>query len=277
MNSLHFLPERNANAHKGSHGNVLVIGANHGMCGAAILASRAALYSGAGKVFTISVVDGLPSYDTTSPELMIASIEDLPRLMQVKPVIVCGCGLGQTDVSYASLESVVQSAAAIVLDADALNCISTAPSDWQTKLRKRTAPTVITPHPAEAARLLETTVSMVQSNRLDAARCLSQQYHATVILKGHETWVVNNLEAWQNTTGNAGLASAGTGDVLSGILGALIAQGLSAYEASRLATYAHGRAADQLYAKGIGMVGMTASEVIIETRNVLNQLHAESV
>lgn len=271
------LPVRSPSSHKGSHGSVLAIGANHGMCGAVILASRAALYCGAGKVYAVSVVDALPSYDASSPELMIYSNHHLPRLMQqAKPVLICGCGLGQTDASHATLDMVVQTDLPLVLDADALNCISSSPRDWQEKLLKRTAPTVMTPHPGEAARLLSTTVPMVQSDRLASARCLSQQYQSTVVLKGHESWVVNGLEAWKNTTGNPGLASAGTGDVLAGILGALIAQGLCAYEAARLATYVHGRAADQLFAKGIGLIGMTASEVMIEARNVLNQLRAET-
>jgi hydroxyethylthiazole kinase-like uncharacterized protein yjeF len=136
----------------------------------------------------------------------------------------------------------------------------------------RRAPTILTPHPAEAARLLGSTAAEVQADRLGAALALAATFRAEVVLKGAGSICASPDGSWAiNATGNAGLASGGTGDVLSGIIGALLCQGLPAHRALRCAVCLHGAAADSLVARGIGPAGLTASEVALEARALLNR------
>lgn len=242
------------------------------MVGASVLASRAALYLGAGRVFTVSVADALPAYDSPTPELMFRAFADVPNLLALNPVVVCGCGMGQSAHAHQALATVLQHPTPVILDADALNIIASDPEHWRHRLQQRTGLTLVTPHPGEAARLLACSVAAIQANRLDSAQAISQRFQVIAVLKGHETWIAHGEQAWKNSTGNAGLASGGTGDVLAGMMGALLAQGLPPFEAARTAVFVHGRAAEQLAEKQTGIIGMTASEVLLEARHVLNQL-----
>jgi hydroxyethylthiazole kinase-like uncharacterized protein yjeF len=143
--------------------------------------------------------------------------------------------------------------------------------------QNRSAETVITPHPGEAARLLNTAISYVQKNRIECAVNLAKTFKAVCVLKGAGTVCADyEGEFFINTSGNNGLASGGTGDVLSGVIGSLMAQGISGLEAAKLGVFAHGIAADALVASGIGPIGLTASEVAHEIRNVLNRFNSES-
>ncbi|RIX85159.1 NAD(P)H-hydrate dehydratase [Acidovorax cavernicola] len=230
-------------SHKGSYGDVAVIGGASGMTGAALLAGSAALHSGAGRVF-VGLLDPVAmSVDTSQPELML---RDAHALDLSGMTAVCGCGGG--DAVRELLPRALSTAAALVLDADALNAIAADPSlQAQLMARGRTgAPTVLTPHPLEAARLLGDTTGGVQANRLAAARALALRFGAVTVLKGSGTVIADATDAPPviNPTGNARLATAGTGDVLAGMIGAALARRRPAFEAACEAAWQHGHIAD---------------------------------
>ena len=241
-------PARQARAHashKGSYGDVAVIGGAPGMTGAALLAASAALHSGAGRVFVALLDGGAMAVDPQRPELMFRSWDALDFKAMT---VVCGCGGG--DAVRGPLPKLLSSAALLVIDADALNAIA---NDTQLAalLRARAARqahTVLTPHPLEAARLLGTTAALVQHDRLAAARQLSERFMCTVVLKGSGTVIAAPGQTLViNPTGNAALATAGTGDVLAGMIGARLANaqrsGQSAFQSACDAVYLHGKAA----------------------------------
>ncbi len=237
-------------SHKGSFGDVAVLGgesaAHSHMTGAALLAARAALHAGAGKVY-VALLDapgeaGSVTVDLLQPELMFRSPDALDLKHQV---LVCGCGGGQAVRGV--LPKVLSTASRLVLDADALNAIA-SDSQLQTQLKARNGRgylTVLTPHPLEAARLLQTSAAAVQADRLGAARQLAEQFQAVVVLKGSGSVIAALGQiSCINATGNALLATAGTGDVLAGLIGACMAGGLDAFDAACSAVFEHGRQAD---------------------------------
>ncbi|MEQ1487337.1 MAG: NAD(P)H-hydrate dehydratase [Methylotenera sp.] len=265
------LPLRNSDAHKGVFGSVAIIGGATGMVGAVLLAARAALHCGAGRVYAAMLCDDAPSVDICQPEIMLRSLTAITQLTQLDCVVI-GPGLGQSEPAIKLLESWLAKNIPILLDADALNLIASHPH-LANAVYKRTAETVITPHAGEAARLLATHSDNIQQNRIASALNLAKSLHATCVLKGAGTVCAHHDGNWFiNTTGNVGLASGGTGDVLSGIIGSLMAQGLSGLDAAKLGVYVHGAAADALVENGVGPVGLTASEVILEARKVMNTL-----
>ena len=266
------LPSRALDAHKGNFGSVAIVGGDTGMVGAVLLAARAALFCGAGRVYAAFLADNAPNVDACHPEIMLHSAATLTNLTQLNCVVI-GTGLGQSKAAIELLEFCMAQEVALLIDADALNLISQH-MHLQTLLKNRKADTIITPHPAEAARLLNTTVEKIQQNRVKSAQNLANQFKAICVLKGAGSIIADVKGAWFiNTTGNAGLASGGTGDVLSGIIGSLVAQKLSGLQAVKLGVYVHGAAADALVAQGIGPVGLTASEVAQEARNQINLLN----
>lgn len=225
-------------SHKGSYGDVAVVGGSAGMAGAALLAASAALHGGAGRVF-VAPLDGGLALDVTQPELMLRHFDALDM---AQSTVVCGCGGGEA--VQAVLPQVLAQAPRLVLDADALNAIAVAPA-LQRQLAERTAPTVLTPHPLEAARLLHTTTAQVQAHRLQAAQQLADRFHCAVALKGSGTVIAAPGHVPViNPTGNALLATAGTGDVLAGLTGARLAAGFSAFNAASAACWQHGHVAD---------------------------------
>lgn len=239
------------------------------MAGAAILSARAALHCGAGRVF-IAFCDAGPAYDSTQPELMCRAASDFDYSLAT---LVAGPGLGNSSDAIGFLTKAILANTSVVLDADALNLIA-ADASLANSVPQRTSPTVMTPHPLEAARLLGISGAEVQADRLEAARTLARRFKAIVILKGSGTVIVDaNGMVVINTTGNPALATAGTGDVLAGMCGALLAQHWSAWEAALAAVWIHGRAADVLVQEGVGPIGLSASELIPAVRCVLNQLH----
>lgn len=230
-------------SHKGSYGDVAVIGGASGMAGAALLAGSAALHAGAGRVFVGLLDASAAPVDLAQPELML---RDARSLDLSGMTAVCGCG-GGADIR-AVLPRVLATAAALVLDADALNAIA-VDGALQTQLASRARrgrPTVITPHPLEAARLLNCTATDIQTNRLVAARQLASRYGVVAVLKGSGTVIAegDSTPPVLNLTGNARLATAGTGDVLAGMIGAALAVQRSPFEAAREAVWRHGHIAD---------------------------------
>ena len=231
-------------SHKGSHGDVAVIGGEpmalrgRGMTGAAVLAATAALHAGAGRVI-LSLLSGQAA-EHVPPDLMQ---RDWQRLDLEQLHVVCGCGGGEA--IRAHMPEVLQRSAQLVLDADGLNAVADDPA-LQYLLRQRAElnPTVITPHPLEAARLLKTSTAQAQNNRLRTAQDLAAMFHCTVVLKGSGTVIAAPGHTSRiNTSGNGRLATGGTGDVLAGLVGARMAQGLGPFEAACRAVAQHGQLA----------------------------------
>jgi hydroxyethylthiazole kinase-like uncharacterized protein yjeF len=252
--------------HKGMAGSVGIIGGDEGMAGAALLSGRAALKMGTGRVYA-GMLEQL-AVDTGAPELMLRRPEDVLGLEL--DAIVVGPGLGQGERAETLLGAALASELPCVLDADALNLIA-ANEDLRKACARRKADTLLTPHPAEAGRLLAETTAHVQTDRLKAARALASNLKAHVVLKGNGSVLVARDGHWFiNTSGNAGMGSAGMGDVLSGILGALLAQKYSGETALVLGTHLHGCAADACVKSGAGPVGLVAGELIDPARRVWN-------
>lgn len=235
--------DRAHNTHKGSYGDVAVVGGQQGMAGAALLAARAALHGGAGRVF-VGLLDAAPfPLDVCQPELMLRSLSDLDFTAMA---VVAGCGGG--DVIHAHMPRILAHSRQLVLDADALNAIARDAS-LQKGLRDRQdrqdRTTVLTPHPLEAARLLGIDTAQVQADRLEAAGELAQKFSCTVVLKGSGSVIATPGKLPRiNTSGNARLATAGTGDVLAGFIGARLAAGAAGFAAACDTVYLHGKAAD---------------------------------
>ncbi|MFO1283856.1 MAG: NAD(P)H-hydrate dehydratase [Burkholderiales bacterium] len=255
------------NVHKGTYGTLAIVGGAHGMTGAPILAGRAAIRAGAGKTRVGFVSSPHPEFDPGAPELMLSSAS---HAIEGADAIVAGPGLGTTDASANALRRSIAAGVPLVLDADALNLVSTSLSLAES-LARRDAATLATPHPAEAARLLGTSVADVQRDRLAAAFAIAQRLRAHVVLKGAGSVLAHPDGAWElNASGNPALATAGSGDVLAGIAGALLAQGVEPADALRYAVCVHGAAADRRVARGVGPLGVGASEVIDAARELLN-------
>lgn len=185
-----------------------------------------------------------------------------------------GMGMGNSQQAIVLLEQACTLEIPLVLDADALNLVAQE-GNLQVALASRNvdhAPTLLTPHPTEAARLLGRDTAAIQSDRIAAAREIASRYNAHVALKGCGTVIATPDGRWFiNTTGNPGLASAGTGDVLTGLISALLAQGWPALEALLAAVHLHGTAADELVAAGTGPIGLTAGELIDCARSCFNR------
>ncbi|MBC7731478.1 MAG: NAD(P)H-hydrate dehydratase [Bacteriovorax sp.] len=244
-------PKRRHAQHKGSFGDVAVVGGAPGMAGAALLAARAAHASGAGRVFVqlLQPAETAMGVDALRPELMFRAhwAGSTPEVL-ARSTVVCGCGGGEAvrDV----LPRLLSLAQRLVLDADALNAVATDPV-LATLLCARAARglgTVLTPHPLEAARLLGATTSEVEADRLHAAQALAERFRCAVVLKGSGSIIAAPHRTPRiNPTGNAALATGGTGDVLAGWLGGLWAQALAGIEPAEVATRAvaeHGAAAE---------------------------------
>lgn len=262
------LKARPQNSHKGSFGSVGILGGAPSMTGAAFLAGRAALKLGAGRVYLGLVDSHAPAFDPLQPELMLRHAQ---ALLQTKlEAMACGPGLGISLQASEMLECAVDLDLPLVLDADALNLVASE-GNLQVALASRPAPAILTPHPTEAARLLDCSTDEVQADRIKAALEIAAHYRCHVALKGCGT-VIATVDGkwWINSTGNPGMASAGMGDVLTGIIAALLAQGWPVDSALLAAVHLHGAAADQLVANGCGPIGLTAGEVITAARQIFN-------
>jgi len=263
------LAPRLRNSHKGDYGSVGIIGGDHGMVGAALLAARAALKSGTGRVYVGLLARDAPLLDAEQPELMVRTADEVLKLANLTCLAV-GPGLGQTPDAAFYLGWALESPLPLVLDADGLNLVA-ADAALAGRLKNRKSATLLTPHPAEAARLLATTTREVQNDRLGAALALARNLNSLVVLKGAGSLCAAPDGTWHiNASGNPGMASAGMGDVLTGMVAALLSQGVEPTAALLAAVYLHGAAADRAVAGGAGPVGLTASETIEAARSLLN-------
>ena len=259
------LPCRARDADKSKFGHVLVIGGDYGMGGAVRMAAEAAMRVGAGLVSVATRPEHVPVVISSRPEIMCHQVrtpEELSTLLSKATVLVIGPGLGKTDWAKMLLDTVLAEQHPKLLDADALNLLSEYPTrsdDW-----------VLTPHPGEASRLLDTSVANIQENRLDSAKKIQKKYGGTTVLKG-----VNSIIYSGNSTpqicpaGNPGMASGGMGDVLSGVIGGLMAQGLAIEKAAALGVLVHSIAADRAAKQG-GERGLLASDLMMHIRHIVN-------
>jgi NAD(P)H-hydrate epimerase len=260
-----YLLPRPREAHKGNFGHVLIVGGDYGMAGSVRLSGEAALRSGAGLVSIATRPEHAFAISGACPELMARGVFDakeIEPLLERATVVVVGPGLGKDNWGKSLLESVLKTTLPLVVDADALNQLADTPrvrDNW-----------ILTPHPGEAARLLQQTVSEVQKNRILAIQLLQQRYQGISVLKGTDTLILGNLNITDCCqAGNPGMATGGMGDVLSGVIAALVAQGLSLHQAASLGVCAHATAGDSVATK-TGQRGMMARDLLQEIRLCLN-------
>ncbi len=258
------LPKRHRNSHKGSFGSVLVIGGNHGMGGAISLAAHAALRSGAGLVKLASRTNQCSTRDLPDVIRINASkLELLDDEWDRADVIAIGPGLGVDDWALKLFNRALASSKPKVLDADALNLLA----DYPAKLGRKC---VITPHPKEAARLLNVELSEILSDRFVSVHALAERYQCHVVLKGCGSLITNGNKIGVCDKGNPGMAVAGMGDVLTGIIAALMGQGLAPYGAARLGVYWHAVAGDAGYdTQGIGLL---ATDVVDSLKEAIRMM-----
>ena len=269
---LECLPPRLLNSHKGSYGWVLAVGSDTGMSGAVRLCGEAALRSGAGKVTIATRPEHAALVNLGCPELMVRGVDGkaaLDPLLSQVDVVVAGTGLGDTDWSAKLLDACLEAARPTVLDADALNLLAERYSS-STRSPLPGGPWIMTPHPAEAGRLLASSARAVQQDRVGAALRLARNYSAIVVLKGCGSVIADPTGRYAICPlGNPGMATAGTGDVLSGVIGAMLGQGLGAWEAALTGVVAHASAGD-LAAEQMGQRGLIASDITAFLPAVLN-------
>ncbi len=263
-NFAQFLQPRLRDWHKGLSGHVLIVGGDKGYSGAAVMAAEAALRVGAGLVSVATHPENAVVMNVSCPEIMChaaMTVEQLKPLVTKADVIVLGPGLGQSDWAKTLWEEVTQQKIPLVIDADGLNILAAH--------HKQHKNWVLTPHPGEAARLLNTTTQAIQTNRLSALRALQERYHSICVLKGAGSLVLAppTLPAVCDR-GNPGMSSAGMGDILSGVIAGLIAQRIPLGDAAKLGVYLHAAAGD-LAAKA-GERGTIATDLLPYLRQLVN-------
>ena len=262
------LPLREADAHKGMFGHVMVIGGDKGFGGAVAMAAQSCARAGAGLTSAATQPEHVLALLARVPEVMVngvASGQALEPLLSKPSVIVIGPGLGRSPWSEQMLQQAVVTGTSLVVDADALNILS----QGRVVSKAYRQNWVLTPHPGEAARLLGCSIACIQADRFGAVQKLQRRYGGVAVLKGAGTLIADGERVYVANVGNPGMASGGMGDVLSGVIGALVAQGLSLCEAACLAVCLHGDAADLALAEG-GARGMLATDLIPYIRELLN-------
>ncbi|WWP01696.1 MAG: bifunctional ADP-dependent NAD(P)H-hydrate dehydratase/NAD(P)H-hydrate epimerase [Candidatus Dasytiphilus stammeri] len=258
------LPPRCPISHKREHGRLLIIGGEIGTAGAVRLAGEAALRTGSGLVKILTKKFNIIPILSNRPELMVDElrIDTLDYSLNWADIIVVGPGLGQKNWGQKALSIIQKSTKPMLWDADALIMLSEKPDQRHNR--------IITPHPGEAAKLLNISIAEIESNRLDAAKSLANKYGGIVVLKGAGTIIASYQgDLVIADVGNAGMASGGMGDVLSGIIGSLLGQQLSYYQAACAGCIIHGAAAD-LLASQLGMCGILASDIFSQIHLLMN-------
>jgi NAD(P)H-hydrate epimerase len=266
-----WLPLRPADAHKGRFGHVLVVGGSVGLAGAPMMAAEAALRVGAG-LCSVAIPRSVYAVTAALREAMVYPLPDAPEgclsaesvevmlpLLERANVLAIGPGWGTHPPARQALRKLLSMARVpCVIDADALNCIAQQPDI----LPASPPPLVLTPHPGEMARLLNTDTAAVQADRLTIAQQAAERFGAVVVLKGARTVIATpSGRTWVNPTGNVGMATGGSGDALTGTIAGLLAQGLDAEQGAVAGVYIHGLAGD-LAAQAVGATGMIAGDLI---------------
>lgn len=253
-------PKRAKYAHKGNTGTALLIGGNQSMMGAIQLAGYACLKAGSGFTKVVTQNEHIQSLTAQTPELMCYDDEDLSGLLERANAIALGPGLGLDDWSQNLFQSVfnwqVQHHTPMVLDADALKWLAN-----QSPTMPPNPNWVLTPHPGEAAKLLNISTQEVQSDRFKSIKALHQRYGGVIVLKGNGSLIFDGKRMELCPLGNPGMATGGMGDVLTGIIVSHLCQGLSTFDAACLGVYQHAKAADD-YVEIYSQYSLTPSDVI---------------
>jgi NAD(P)H-hydrate epimerase len=259
------LTPRAPDGHKGQFGRVLVIGGDHGTGGASLLTAECALRSGAGMVSLATRPEHVAAALVRLPEVMTAGVSSANQLLgmvEQATVLAIGPGLGQGSWGHSLLSMAACSDKPQVWDADALNRLATGAVTLP-------AGAVITPHPGEAARLLDVSIKQIQADRPAAARALANKYSAVAVLKGSGSLIASpDRRLAQCDHGHGAMATAGLGDVLTGLIAALLAQGMEPFEAACLGVWLHARAGEQQGQQGRGLA---ASDLIPAIRQLLKE------
>ncbi len=263
------IPRRKKDTHKGDYGRILVVAGSYGMMGAAVLASQAALRSGAGLV-TLAVPDSLvPVASSLQLCSVVQGVEDTgegalagsasAQILEMRAdALIIGPGLGtHPETAHCVAQLVENVQVPFVLDADGLNAFA----DASGRLTLGESPRVLTPHPGELGRILEIPKEDIQSNRKGFAQEAARRFWAVCVLKGHRSVITDGEQTVLNRTGNPGMATGGSGDVLSGVIGALLGQGTSTFDAARLGAHIHGLAGD-IAAQQKGEISMLATDLL---------------
>jgi len=256
--------KREKDSHKGLFGHVLVIGGDVGMSGAARLACEAALRTGTGLVSLATRYAHASMINSARPEIMSYPAErenEIAFLLDKADVVAVGPGLGKTEWSATLFAAALNSSKPLIVDADGLNLLSIEPyqrDNW-----------ILTPHPGEAARLLDVSIKDIQDDRFSAVKQLAEKFGGTVVLKGNGSLICSEGTTYLCDEGNPGMASGGMGDVLTGIIASLVAQGFSMPEAAKVGVHLHAAAADAA-AKGAGERGLLASDLMPAIRRLVN-------
>ena len=259
------LRPRSENAHKGTFGTLLSVCGSKEMTGAAALSAMGALRCGVGLLTMALPSSVLPILQTKLSEPIFTQRKGEPRANAV----LCGCGLGNDPKA---LKFALKQEKPIVLDADALNLIAKKPEILENFLENNPETEVIlTPHPAELARLMNTTVARIESDRLNAVRKFLSKWNVVLVLKGHHTIVASRSRIFMNLTGNTGLSKGGSGDVLAGMIASFLAQGYPALDAAVCGVYLHGAAADSLK-ETYSEHGMLPSDLPLAVARVLKEI-----
>ena len=261
------LPNKEADAHKGLSGRLLVVGGDVGMGGASIMSAEAACAAGAGVVSLATQPAHVTAALVRQPEVMTQGVDAASQfvpLLDSAEVIAIGPGLGQSSWSEQLLQQVLKTSKPLVMDADALNLLASRFEQYSKR-----GNWVLTPHVGEAARLLHTSTAVVQQNRFEAVEEIQRLYGGVVVLKGAGTLICDGERTIVANVGNPGLATAGSGDVLTGTIAALVAQNMSLFAAAQLGVSVHGQAGD-LLADEQGRRGLAASALSPFIRELLN-------
>ena len=253
------LPERIENSNKGTYGKILNVSGSEYMTGAAILSSISALKVGAGYVELASHPNTLKAASYIAPEIVLAPVEKISQLIPQSTILTIGCGLSQSDEAVDIFINTIKLAKKhnikTVIDADGLNILSKNHIDIPKE-------SILTPHPKEASRLLDTSLENVLSNMELAAKEITDKYNCITVLKSHRTIVTNqNHTIYKNTSGNSALAKAGSGDVLAGMISGLLAQNMDTFDAACLGVYLHGLSGD-IAKNDLTAYGVLASDTI---------------
>ena len=251
------LPEREENSNKGTFGKILNVSGSEYMTGAAYLSSIAALKIGAGYVELASHKNCLRAVSSLAPEVVLSPINRISEIIKTSTVLLIGCGLSMTNEAVETFKNTIALAEQLpsVIDADGLNILS----NNNIKLPENV---ILTPHPKEAARLLNCTLDHVLMNMEKCAMDITSKYNCITVLKSHRTIVTSQYGTiYHNKTGNSALAKAGSGDVLAGMIAGLLAQHMNLFDASVLGVYLHGLAGD-LAKNDLSAYGVLASDTI---------------
>lgn len=263
---LSILPDRDPYAHKGNFGKILLLCGSSGFTGAAYLAAMGALRSGAGLVF-LGVPESIYAIEAVKLNEPVVfplpdeggklSLEAIPEIIERLPkidAVLIGCGLGQSEGTFAVVKAVLENASCpVVVDADGINVLFR----HKDILRGRKYPTILTPHDGEFARI----GGKIGNDRVAAAQTLARDIGCIMLLKGHETVITDGVSTYINHTGNPGMAVGGSGDLLAGVIVSLLGQGIEPLKAAACGAWLHGTAAD-LCAMEMGQYSMLPTDML---------------